>query len=138
MKKSNTETIRKVGLRVTPARVLVLNLFSNICQPLNAEEIFRKAKNKKINLVTIYRTLASLEKEKIIRRVDLRKDSVYYELAGNHHHHITCTSCDMSEDFEICGVDSISKNILKKSLKFNSISEHSLEFFGLCKSCARG
>ena len=126
------------GFKVTPTRLVVLGLFSDNCKPINAEYIFEKLKRKDINLVTIYRTLASFEKAGILHRVDLHKDSVYYELAEHHHHHIICTDCGMVESFEECGVKKLSNNVLKKSSKFKSISQHSLEFFGLCKSCAKG
>lgn len=135
---SNFRTILKdSGFKVTPKRLVVLDLFSDNCRPINAEYIFEKLKRKNINLVTIYRTLTSFEKAGILHRVDLHKDSVYYELADHHHHHIICTNCGMVESFEECGVKKLSNNVLNKSSKFKSISQHSLEFFGLCKSCGK-
>lgn len=96
----------------------------------------RILKKKKTNLVTVYRTLATFETAGILRRVDLHKDSVFYELAEHHHHHIVCTDCGTVESFEDCDIKSVTKNALARSSKFDSVSSHSLEFFGVCRSCA--
>lgn len=132
-----TTLLKESGFKVTPTRLSVLSLFSGDCKPINAEYIFDKLKSKDINLVTVYRTLASFEKAGILKRVDLHKESVYYELAYHHHHHIICTDCGVVESFEECGVKNLSKNVLGKSSKFKTINQHSLEFFGLCKSCSK-
>lgn len=133
--------LKEVGLKVTDSRLEILHIFSVDCHPINAEYIYSKLKNKHINQVTVYRTLFSLEKARIIKKIDLRKDSAYYELADKsperHHHHLVCTDCGCTESFEICQIENISKEVLKKSSLFKAVSEHSLELFGLCKSCSK-
>lgn len=132
------QILKDAGLKTTPARKLILDLFSADCKPTNAEFIYSKLKVKNINQVTIYRTLASLEQAGIIQKVDLRKGSAHYELADHHHHHIVCTNCGKTESFETCDIDVISKSVLRKSPLFETINQHSLELFGLCKSCSKG
>jgi len=131
-----THLLKDKGLKVTHARLLIIDVFSDDCKPINAEHIFIKLKPKNINRVTIYRTLASFDKTEIIKKVDLRMDSTYYELAGNHHHHIVCTNCGKTEGFESCSIDQVSKMVLRKSPLFSTISQHSLELFGICKPCS--
>lgn len=131
------QTLKKAGLKTTPARKFILDFFSTDCKPINAEFIYSKLKAKQINQVTIYRTLTSLEQAGIIKKVDLRKGSAHYELTYHHHHHVICTNCGKTEGFEICDIDKISKNVLRKSLLFETINQHSLELFGLCKSCSK-
>ncbi len=138
MKHQPLPTLKEVGLKNTPARRLILEVFSSDCKPINADFIYSKLKTKNLNQVTIYRTLASLEQAGIIKKVDLRKDSAYYELAENHHHHIVCSDCGKTEGFELCNMDKISKEVLRQSSQFKMISQHSLELFGLCKSCVKG
>ena len=137
MLKDFTYILRERGFRVTPTRLAILNIFSSDCKPITAEYIYEKLKNKNINLVTIYRTLTSFEKVGILKRIDLHKESIYYELGDRHHHHIVCTDCGDVESFDKCGVKGLSKNILNKSSKFRTINQHSLEFFGVCKSCSK-
>ncbi len=130
--------LKKAGLKVTPARKLILDVFSHDCKPINAEHIYEKLRGKNINQVTIYRTLATLENAEIIKKVDLHRDSAFYELVGHHHHHLICTKCGTTEGFEMCDIDEISKEILKKSPLFKSVNQHSLELFGICKPCSKG
>ena len=136
--------MKEKGYKATPARLAILEIFARNKSPMDAENVYKKIKNiknyKKINATTIYRTLSSLEEGKILKRVDLRKNSVYFELVTGHHHHIVCTNCDQIEDFENLEVEkAIEKvwgRIVGKSSKFKSIKEHSLELFGLCRMCA--
>ncbi len=130
------ENILKInGFKITPTRLAILKVFSHDCEPINAEFIFKKLKKEKVNIVTIYRTLTSFENVGILKHVDLQKDSAYYELSGHHHHHIICTDCGMVEGFEVCDIDNLTDKVLKNSNKFNIITKHSLELFGLCKKC---
>ena len=64
------------------------------------EDLHKKLKKYKIDLVTLYRTLASFEKNKLVKRVDLHKDAIYYELNLEHHHHIVCVECGKVDDLQ--------------------------------------
>jgi Fe2+ or Zn2+ uptake regulation protein len=129
--------LQKHKLKVTPAREAILKLFSYDCKPLSAEDIAQRFTNKQINLVTVYRTLATFEKAGILKQVDLRKDAISYELTNHHHHHIVCVRCGIMETFELCGIGKISKDVLKHSKQFKEVKEHSLELFGVCRTCTK-
>lgn len=140
MKKDPKETLKEMlrerGLKATPPRAKILSVFSKECHPMNAEAV-HKALSAKIDLVTIYRTLASFEAADILKKVDLHKDSVYYEL-NHHHHHIICTSCGYIEGFEACDIEKLAEKTIARSSQFKEIKQHSLEFFGVCKGCVKG
>jgi Fe2+ or Zn2+ uptake regulation protein len=135
MNKELKKILHSYGHKATPARLVILEIFSKNSDPINAEKIFAKIKNKNIDMVTVYRTLSSLEKSGLLRRVEMKKDSMYFEFSNRHHHHNVCTKCDTVEDFENKEVEKVLEKIIKKSLKFKNIREHSLELFGLCKTC---
>lgn len=135
MKEDLSNILKTKGFKTTPIRLAILEVFSHDCEPVNAESIFKKLKKQKVNIVTIYRTLLSFENAGILKRIDLQKDSIYYELATHHHHHIICTDCGLVEGFEGCDLDSLTDKVLKTSNKFNTITKHSLELFGVCKKC---
>lgn len=137
MKKGLEVILKEARLKVTKNRLLILGVFSEDCKPLSADDIFRKLHSHHINLVTVYRTLLSFERAKIITKVDLSRESVYYELASHHHHHIVCIDCGVIESFDGCGLEGLAKKTLHTSVKFDTIDKHSLEFFGVCKKCAK-
>ncbi len=129
--------LKEVKLKVTPARLAILGLFTEGCKPQSAEDIYKKLKNKNINLVTIYRTLGSLENAQILKRVDLHTESVLYELGAHHHHHIVCVKCGDIEGFEMCDLNKFSQEVLKHSSKFKQVNSHAFELFGICRSCVK-
>ncbi len=132
--------LHNAKLKITNQRLAVLRTLGEITHPKKAQEIFRRLKKYKIDLVTLYRTLASFEKNGLVKRVDLHKDAVYYELNldhhHHHHHHIVCTGCGKLEDFETCDMDRLTKKIISKALNFKNVREHILELFGVCNVCA--
>lgn len=129
------EILNKNGYKATPARLAILKILSESTVPLNAETIYKKINAKGINEATVYRTLLSFEESGIVTKVDLRKKSAYFEIADEHHHHIVCTNCNTIEDFKNTGLEAALEKIIKKSSKFKNITEHSIELFGVCKTC---
>lgn len=135
MKLDYEEILKNSDIRVTSSRVMILENFYKTKRPIRAEDVYLNLKNK-LDEATVYRTLSSFEKNKIIRRVNLKKDSAYFELNNDHHHHIVCESCGKIEDFrENVEIEKILKKIVEGSSNFKNINEHSLELFGLCNFC---
>lgn len=135
------ELLKAKGYKITPARLSILEIFAKNDKPLNAEDIYQKLLKrkgrKKADPATVYRTLLAFTESSILKRVDLRKESIAFELANTHHHHIVCIKCEVVEDFENKAVEEALKKIINKSAKFKKIKEHSLELFGLCKACSK-
>ncbi len=87
-------------------------------------------------MATAYRTLSTFVEAGFVRQVELSAGKAFYEIAGEHHHHVVCTTCNRIEDVDVCLPDALSSTA-RKSSGFASIREHTLEFFGTCKRCAR-
>jgi len=131
--------LRANGLKATPARAVVLALLQKTRKPLSIAAIHKRLKNSAIDLVTVYRTMASFEGKGLIRQVDLRHGHAHYELATAdvaHHHHLICENCGKIVDISQCDTSGLEKQALKIG-GFAKLTKHSLEFFGLCKTCAR-
>jgi Fur family transcriptional regulator, ferric uptake regulator len=126
--------LRDAKLKNTGPRLAILKALSETKHPETAQEIHKRL--KKIDLVTLYRTLTAFEKSQLVKRVDMHKDAVYYELNTNHHHHIICTDCGVLEDFKNTEIEKVIAKVARTSPKFKNIKEHSLEIFGICKACA--
>ena len=137
LKESNLrDLLREKKLKATPIRLEILQIFSTShCEPIDAIKLHKRLKKSKVNLVTIYRTLESFEKAGLLRPIDLRESSIYYELANHHHHHIICRSCGEIERLNHCDLANLTDTVLKSAKKFTAISDHTLEFFGACRKC---
>ncbi len=133
-----TLLLRENGHKATPGRLSLLQVLAKADHPLAIHEII-DALGGKMNQATVYRALESLREVAIVTRVDMQHDHAHYELASaeKHHHHLICKKCGHVEDVERCDVSEIEKSVLKKSKSFAVIEHHSLEFFGICKKCAR-
>lgn len=93
---------------------------------------------KDLSRASVYRIIDELKKRKLIKEIVINSQKTYYEVIGEHHHHIVCNECEKILPFALDNsVEKIlvrtEKNLEKKN-KVN-ISEHSLTFFGKCNSC---
>jgi Fe2+ or Zn2+ uptake regulation protein len=92
-----------------------------------------------MNQVTVYRSLDALYKAQIVKRVNLEHDHAHFELAAGreHHHHAVCRNCGYIENIEIPHAAKPELEALKQTKGFSMLDSYSLEFFGLCKKCAK-
>jgi Fe2+ or Zn2+ uptake regulation protein len=124
------------GLKITPARLLLLDFLKHAKKPLSIKEIAKTLNKGGADLVTLYRNIESLKNLKLVKQINLKGRQAYYELAtGKHHHHIICINCGKLEDVEVPEIK-LSKLFLKKR-GFAEVADHSLEFFGLCVECSK-
>ncbi len=141
--------LRGCGRRLTAARELVLDVVNRKGGHLSVEEIFEAVRKEcpGVGLVTVYRTLSLLVEMKLIACHEFGDGRARYEIIrgsqeDDHHHHLVCTSCNRVIDYRDFIDDEI--QLLKKteaglSKKFNfKITEHLIEFYGLCEKCQKG
>jgi len=131
------DLLRKAGFKATPARLSLLEILRKSGKPLSIADISKRL-SKVADQATVYRALEALSKMGIVQKIDFHDSHTYYELlaGGHHHHYVVCESCGTIEDVEVCDVKGLDKNALKKSKRFKTIKNHSLEFFGTCTKCA--
>lgn len=133
-------SLRKVGLKSTMPRLSVLRLLSRVRSPLRIKDLYARLKmvNAEIDMVTIYRTVETLSQKNMIRRVDFGEGAAYYEWNnGEDSHHISCVLCKRRETIRNCFFSEVENRVLAKAPVFEGISRHSMEYFGLCKKCAK-
>ncbi len=137
MKKADLKNLlREKSCKVTPTRLAVLEVLQRAKKPMNAAQI-SQILGSSHDQVTVYRTLQTLETAGIIKQITFHDRAAYYEPAAmDEHHHAVCTNCHAVEDITDCCLASMEKTALKQS-NFAFITRHSLEFFGLCKRCAK-
>ncbi len=122
---------------MTAARRFIIAALCEATSPLAATDLLKDLDKHKLhsNKTTVYRELAFLEKQTIVRTIDFGDGTKRYEIAGDHHHHhLICTKCQKVEDVELeRDVDEEGTHLGKQ--KNFKVTGHSLEFFGLCRNC---
>lgn len=131
------DLLHKSGLRATEGRIQLLEVLAAEKKPVTIEEIRGKLSDR-LDMATLYRALEALKKARIVERMDLQHGHAHYELLVDrpHHHHAVCRSCGTIEDIEIPHAAKPEKEAERRAKKFIVIDSYSLEFFGLCTSCA--
>ena len=130
------EQLRKNGHRVTPQRVMILQVMREHGGHVSAEEIYQRlhGEHPYVNRSTVYRTLEMLSKEGIVTVTDLGKGRVHYELHSDEpHHHLVCQNCGKVEELDHTLLEPLQTALLRK-YKFKANIEH-FAIFGLCNKC---
>jgi len=127
------------GIKATQSRMAVAEILKAEKNPISIAELRKKL--PLVSTASIYRTLEALVGAGNVNRINTGTPHASYEMAfgRKHHHHVICTKCGDTEDVETakdCPALKVQHLARANSEKFFSITEHSLEFFGLCKKCA--
>jgi Fe2+ or Zn2+ uptake regulation protein len=128
--------LRDHGFRSTEGRLTLLSVLKSHHEPLSVPDITKKC-GSNLDEVNVYRALEALTKAGILSRSDLRRGGAHYEYNHDHHHHIVCTDCGTTKDFDACDIEKVTDKALKQVRGFATINSHSLELFGLCNGCAK-
>lgn len=130
--------LQEAGLRVTGHRLTILATVAKVKQPITVYELVEVLRKKhNIDQATVYRNLSSLHEAGLLRRLDFNHGHAHYELeTGRASHQLVCQKCETIEKIEGISVEDAVKKMLKKSKKFKNTTTHSIEIYGLCKSCA--
>jgi Fe2+ or Zn2+ uptake regulation protein len=134
-KKEYKQLLHDAGLKATPARLRVLNIMSLKHKLINIKELHKKTPC--VNIVTLYRIMDIFLQKGIVRQVYVGGRGQFFELTAlPHHHHIVCKQCGVIETIDECELLHMIEDIEKNSKKFQKISEHTFELFGLCEKCS--
>jgi len=108
--------LKYCGLKVTPQRIAVFDAVINLNNHPTAENIieFIKTNHPNIATGTIYKTLETLIKCGIIKKVKTDRDVMRYDAIIEKHHHLYCVESERIEDFFDEDLDRIIEEYLKK------------------------
>jgi len=99
------DTLKGQGVRLTRQRQILMDILNASATHLDAENLYllARAKDPKLNRVTVYRTLKMLKKGGLVDELDLMHfggDQHYYESKMKPEHaHIICMRCGRVEEF---------------------------------------
>ena len=123
--------------RRTIQRAQVLAAVTDMrCHP-TAEEVFLHAtqQNPTISRGTIYRNLAQLAQEGLIRRVPVPNASDRFDFTTQPHYHIMCQNCGRFEDVTIPYAAQADMQVSQATGW--QCNNHEVIFHGLCNDCLK-
>lgn len=129
--------LRQNGLKRTRQKELILDTFLSTEGHLSVEDVYSlvRKKDRKVGIVTVFRTLKSLTACGIAREITLGDGLTRFEHSYHHphHHHIVCTECHKAIEFISPELESIQDAIVRK-YHFQAI-HHRFQIYGLCEDC---
>lgn len=135
----HTATLRRAGLRATPARIKVLDFFcSSDRQHLTGEQVHEMLRSRStvVGIATVYRAMNQLVDARILTRNFFGGGSAVYALNSETlHDHIVCLSCKRVDEF----ADRVFE-VVKHSTAENvgySLAPRQVTLYGYCSECRR-
>ncbi len=130
------ERLHAQGERLTPQRLMVLEILQSSGAHLNADEIYARVVDRSpyVGRATIYRALAWLKDQGLVSVTDLGLGQVQFQfLADDRHHHAVCLGCGQQQEFPDDLVSPLA-TALHDRYGFRPRLDH-LAVFGHCQQC---
>ncbi len=131
--------LKKAGLKITIPRLKILEIMEKSKEHhLSAEDIYRVLleSGEEIGLATVYRVLTQFEEAGLIVRHNFEGGQSVFELDhGMHHDHLVCVQCGHVVEFVDPAIEKRQQEIAKNA--GYTITDHSLNIYGLCKRCQK-
>jgi Fur family ferric uptake transcriptional regulator len=132
-------SLREVGYRLTPQRMMILAAIYQSQGHTTAEAIHEKVTEQYpfVDISTVYRTLQLLKKLRLITETNLGEGVVEYELSERgRHHHLVCRQCGKTAALDHSYLKPLADR-LEEAYGFQADLEH-FAIFGLCAVCQDG
>ncbi len=129
------QKLKKAGYKLTPARLAVIQVLEESHEHLCHSQILEEGQKiyPKLSRATVYRTMDILVEQQLMRPLYLNDPTQRFVSAAGGHHHLICTQCGATIEFDHCTVDVLAQK-LAEQFDFQ-IHNHLLEFQGTCARC---
>ena len=114
----------------------VIDVLESTAEHLSHEQILDEGQKiySKLSRATVYRTMELLVELQLMRPLYLNDPTQRFISAEGGHHHLICTGCDTTIEFDHCTAGHLSQEL---SSHYNfQIHSHLLEFRGVCQDCS--
>ena len=129
--------ITQHNLKITKQRRAVLEAFLGSEEHVSAEDLYKivSAKEPKIGLATVYRTLALLTESGLAAELDFGDGQKRYErnYQQGHHDHMICTQCGKIIEFHNSLIEKLQEDVAREH--GFEMTTHKLDMFGICQDC---
>lgn len=95
------DVLYKLGLKITPQRIAVLDAMNALTDHPTAECIidYIRLNHPNIAVGTVYKTLETFVEKGIIKKVKTERDIMRYDSILEKHHHLYCIESDRIDDY---------------------------------------
>lgn len=132
------QSVSKKGYRLTDARREVIKVLYEAHGHISADKLYElmQTAGSSVGRMTVFRTLDLLAEIGVIRPTYLGDGAAHYVLLlDGHHHHLVCTSCDKTIEFDDCTITDLAKELSDRH-DF-SVGGHLIEIYGVCAECKK-
>jgi len=134
--RTSRRALNLAGMRVTSQRALIMDIIRQGQGHLDADEIYRRARQRKarLSLSTVYRTLQMLKKLGLVDELHFDEAHHHYEVKpSGEHHHLICLSCGRVIEFHYPLSRYIRRDV--PEAKGFDIVEAEVRMTGYCAEC---
>ena len=136
--KNNRRVLNAPGMRVTNQRALILEIIRQGRGHLDADEVFRQARQKhpRLSLSTVYRALQKFKDLGLVEEVHFDESHHHYEMKSSaEHHHLVCLGCGRVVEFKYPFARLIKRDV-DEARNFE-ITGGEVRIEGYCPSCQK-
>ena len=130
------KALNTAGMRVTNQRALLFEIIRRVRGHLDADEIYRQARQKypRLSLSTVYRTLQLFKKLGLVEELHFNETHHHYEVKpSTEHHHLVCLGCGKVIEFCYPLSRHIKRNV--PEAKDFEVIDNEIRMTGYCSRC---
>jgi Fur family transcriptional regulator, ferric uptake regulator len=123
--------------RDTAARRAIARAIARGHEAFTARELYERLQGPgRVGLTTVYRNLARLQEEGVVREMGRRGGEVVFLActAGGHHHHLVCVNCGVVVRSDVCRCDELERELTRRH--GFTLSGGTSDYYGVCAACA--
>jgi Fe2+ or Zn2+ uptake regulation protein len=134
MLESYVKLLKDNAIKVTPQRLEILRYLEEHHTHPTVEEIYSslKTKNPALSKTTVYNSVETLKKHKLIQALTISGSETRYDIAHELHHHFLCQCCGAIIDIEITCPNI--NTVLQHGHRVDEVHGY---FKGICKNCLK-
>lgn len=130
--------LRANEYRITPQRLAILKILADSEGHPSAEKIYQQVKKvfPTTSLATVYKTISLAKKIGEVLELGFGDGGNRYD--GNKpysHPHLVCMQCKKIIDPDLSDIEDITQELVRKTGFL--ITNHRMDFFGICPECQR-
>lgn len=133
LKERWSEYAKQKKLNTTAQREVIVDQFLRTQDHISIDELLAKVRKRhpRVGYATVYRTLKLLVDGGLAVERQFGDGQARYEVVGEHHDHLICTSCGLILEFEDDEIEQLQDKIAARLGGF-TVLRHRHELYGLC------